>query len=100
MKRHVLIELRPSIADDFKTETGFPNWGVVFFKQSCTGTIERKINYLSQENANDEFKQLFESGQIWVLQNPNECTSTCVEPEAIETVFELVSTETELILKN
>lgn len=77
-KRHALIELRQAVADDFKTKAGLPNWGIVFFKQSCTGTIERKVNYLSQENANDEFKELFEAGQIWVMQNPNECTSTCV----------------------
>lgn len=79
MIRHVLLQLRQATADDFKTENQLPRWGVAFFKQSNTGTIERNVHYLNQENANTEFKELFEAGQIWVMQNANEAVATCEE---------------------
>jgi hypothetical protein len=71
-QRHILLKLRIAVADDFKTNTGQTKVGAVFFKQSATGIIERKICYLNDDCNKIEFKELFNAGQIFVFDNPDE----------------------------
>jgi hypothetical protein len=71
-ERHILLKLRTATADDFKTISGQTKVGAVFFRQSATGMIERKICYLNDDCNKQEFKELFNAGQIFVFDNPDE----------------------------
>lgn len=88
---YALLKLRIATADDFKNLSGDRKLGVAFFKQSCTGVIEPKINYTdidfhNNANAVQEFKELFNYGQIWVFENPHEPKSlfNCIDWHLID----------------
>lgn len=89
--RHVLLKLRPAVANDFITSTGGKKIGVAFFKQSATGIIEQKIHYTDDDFQNnphaiEEFKDLFRCGQIWVMQSYTEPASmfNCIDWHKID----------------
>lgn len=88
---HVLLKLRIATANDFRTVSGLSKTGVAFFKQSSSGVIEQKIHYTdadfqNNENAKQEFKDLFNCGQIYVFENPNEAKSifNCIDWDLID----------------
>jgi hypothetical protein len=89
--RHVLLKLRVATANDFKTATGEKKIGVAFFKQSATGVIENKICYTDADFQNnkiaiEEFKELFNCGQVWVMENNTEPISifNCIDWHIID----------------
>lgn len=72
MIRHVFLEIRESIAEDFRDSNGYPLYGAAYFIQNADLSISKKINYLLPETNKVEFKQLFADGRIYVFANPNE----------------------------
>lgn len=85
--RHAFIELRIATADDFKTPQNQPKWNAVYFQQSCTGMIEKKLHYLTPETDKETFKELFEHNQIWVFATPDEVAKMCVNEEELEVII-------------
>lgn len=84
--RHTLLKLRVAISNDFKTKSGETKVGTLFFKQSFTGEIEQNIFYLNDDCNKDEFKELFNASQIFVLDNPTKIEKVmhCIDWDLVD----------------
>lgn len=65
-KRHVLVELKVAVKEDFANPDGSKKINVLYFQQSITGIIEKQACYFTNETNLPNFRMLYASGQIWV----------------------------------
>lgn len=64
--RHVLVEMKPAVKEDFANADGSKKINVLYFQQSITGMIEKQACYFTLETDLTKFRELYACGQIWV----------------------------------
>jgi hypothetical protein len=96
MERHVLIQLRVAVVSDFANEDNSKKIGAPYFEQASSRVIQPVVKYFTNETDIDQFKNLFNAGQIYVMKTPNEVKSVfnCIDWDLVETELE---TETQLL---
>lgn len=88
--RHAFLALRKAVAKDFTTVDNKPLFGAIYFCMNSKGNIENKINYLQPEIDLQTFKTLFDNGQIFVFENPNEVIN--IDEQTIVEYNEVIAT--------